>query len=157
MRRYFEVEVKAGKIYLRRKRKAISRFLNRLGKLILISNYETDWKKAYFNYREKNILEKYFYSLKNFVKGVSLRVHKEESLRGLLLILFICMIIRYQIKKELKDKKLSIEEIMIEGSKIRAAKINEEWKLAEISKKQREVLEIFHLDEADLVIKLRGI
>jgi transposase len=159
MKRFFAAEVRGGKVYLRRKRKAISRLLNRLGKLILVSNYETDWKKAFFNYREKDILEKYFCSLKNFVKGVPLRLHSEESIRGLLFILFICMIVRYQLKKEIEKKKkaLNIEEIMVEGSKIRGVKINEEWRLTEISKKQREVLDIFDLKEADLVIKLRGI
>jgi len=60
---------------------------------------------------------------------------------------------------ELLDKK-SIEEILMELGKLRAVKVGGKWRLTEISKKQRTILEKMKIGipiEANLVIKKGGV
>ena len=52
--------------------------------------------------------------------------------------------------------KSSIEEILMELSKLRAVKVGGKWKLTEVSKKQRMILEKMEISvpvEANMVIK----
>ena len=60
---------------------------------------------------------------------------------------------------ELLDKS-SIEEIIMELAKIRAVKVGGKWRLTEISKKQRTILEKMDVSipvEANMVIKKGGV
>ena len=55
---------------------------------------------------------------------------------------------------------LSIEEILMELAKIRAVKVGGKWRLTEISKKQRMILEKMEIGvpvEPDMVIKKAGV
>ena len=57
-------------------------------------------------------------------------------------------------------EKSSIEEILMELAKIRAVKVGGRWRLTEISKKQRTILEKMEIGvpvEADMVIKKAGV
>ncbi len=57
------------------------------------------------------------------------------------------------------DKK-SIEEILMELAELRAVKVGGKWKLTDISKKQRIILEKIKIEipiEASLVIKKAGV
>jgi hypothetical protein len=59
---------------------------------------------------------------------------------------------------ELLDKK-SNEDILMELAKLRAVKVGGKWRLTEISKKQRTILEKMKIGipiEANLVIKKSG-
>jgi len=59
----------------------------------------------------------------------------------------------------LLDKK-SIEEILMELAELRAVKVGGKWKLTDISKKQRIILEKIKIEipiEASLVIKKAGV
>ena len=93
-----------------------------------------------------------------------LRVHKIETLQGLLFIFFVSLIMRAILLRkareaELLDKK-SIEEILLELGKLRAVKVGGKWRLTEISKKQRTILEKMKIGipvEANLVIKRAGV
>ena len=60
---------------------------------------------------------------------------------------------------QLLDKK-SLEEILMELGKLRAVKVGGKWRLTEISKKQRTILEKMKIGipiEANLVIKNGGV
>ena len=115
-------------------------------------------------YRERDEVEKKFDDLKNELEAMPLRVHKIETLQGLLFIFFISLILRAILLRrakaaELLDKK-SIEEILMELAKLRAVKVGGKWKLTEISKKQRTILEKMKIGipvEANLVIKRCGV
>ena len=115
-------------------------------------------------YRERDEVEKKFDDLKNELEAMPLRVHKIETLQGLLFIFFISLILRAILLRrskaaELLDKK-SIEVILMELAKLRAVKVGGKWKLTEISKKQRTILEKMKIGipvEANLVIKRCGV
>jgi hypothetical protein len=57
-------------------------------------------------------------------------------------------------------EKSSIEEIIMEMAKVRAVKVGGLWRLTEISKKQRTILEKMEISvpvEANMVIKRGGV
>ena len=90
--------------------------------------------------------------------------------RYLLILLLDCilkmrlMIMRAILLRKAKDSELldkkSIEEILLELAKLRAVKVGGKWRLTEISKKQRTILEKMKIGipvEANLVIKRAGV
>jgi transposase len=162
--RYFEYTVDGETIHLRRRINAISQAVNRFGKVILLSATKRRWDEVLSLYRERDEVEKKFDDLKNELEAMPLRVQKIETLQGLLFIFFISLILRAILLRrareaELLDKK-SIEEILMELAKLRAVKVGGKWKLTEISKKQRMIMEMMNIEipvDASLVIKKCGV
>ena len=79
-------------------------------------------------------------------------------------IFFISLILRAILLRKAREaellEKISIEEIIVELSKLRAVNVGNKWKLTEISKKQRTILEKMNVAipvEANLVIKRGGV
>ena len=104
-----------------------------------------------------------FDDLKNELEVMPLRVQKVETLQGLLFIFFISLILRAILLRRAREAKLldksSIEEILMELSKLRAVKVGGKWRLTEVSKKQRRILEKMEISvpvEANMVIKKGG-
>jgi len=109
-------------------------------------------------------VEKKFDDLKNELEAMPLRVHKIETLQGLLFVFFVSLVIRAILLQKAREAKLldkkSVEEIMMELAKIRAVKIGGKWRLTEITKKQRTILEKMKIPipvDANLVIKKGGV
>ena len=148
------------KITLGRRVNAISQATNRFGKTILLSSVKMDGGEVLSMYRERDEVEKKFDELKNELEAMPLRVHKIETLQGLLFIFFISLILRAMLLRrareaELLDRK-SIEDILMELSKLRAVKVGGKWRLTVVSKKQKKIFEKMGIGvpvEANLVIK----
>ncbi len=89
-------------------------------------------------YRERDEVEKKFDDLKNELEVMPLRVQKIETLQGLFFIFFISLILRAILLRKARDAELldknSIEEILMELTKLRAVKVGGKWRLTEISK-----------------------
>jgi transposase len=143
---------------------AISQAVNRFGKtIILLSSSKRSWDEVLSLYRERDEVEKKFDDLKNELEVMPLRVQKVETLQGLLFIFFISLILRAILLRRAKEAKLldksSIEEVLMELSKLRAVKVGGKWRLTEVSKKQRMILEKMEISvpvEANMVIKKGG-
>ena len=142
---------------------AISQAVNRFGKTILLSSSRRNWDEVLSLYRERDEVEKKFDDLKNELEVMPLRVQKVETLQGLLFIFFISLILRAILLRRAREAKLldksSIEEILMELSKLRAVKVGGKWRLTEVSKKQRMILEKMEIRvpvEANMVIKKGG-
>ena len=162
--RYFECSVEGKTVHLRRRINAISQAVNRFGKTILLSATKRKWDEVLSLYRERDEVEKRFDDLKNELEVMPLRVQKIETLRGLLFIFFVSLILRAILLRKARDAELlgkrSIEEIIMELTKLRVVKVGNKWKLTEISKKQRTILEKMKIGipvEANLVIKKAGV
>ncbi|MGV8116235.1 MAG: hypothetical protein AB2L06_05945 [Methanothrix soehngenii] len=143
---------------------AISQAVNRFGKTILLSSSRRNWDEVLSLYRERDEVEKKFDDLKNELEVMPLRVQKVETLQGLLFIFFISLILRAILLRRAREAKLldksSIEEILMELSKLRAVKVGGKWRLTEVSKKQRMILEKMEISvpvEANMVIKKGGV
>ncbi len=130
---------------MERKPKAITQAVNKMGKMILISSADKAWDEVLSLYRERDAIEKIFNELKNELDMMPLRVRKNETLKGLTLIYFVSMILRSLLLQRVRKAKLlekdSIEGILLDMSKIRAVRIGNQWKLTEITKKQRTYFE----------------
>ena len=132
-------------IHLRRRSNAISQAVNRFGKVILLSSTKRRWEEVLSLYRQRDAVEKEFDNLKNDLDVMPLRVSKLSTLRGLLFIFFISLVIRSLLLQKARNAELlgknSIEDILLDLAKLRAVKIGGVWKLTEITKKERIVLE----------------
>jgi len=162
--RYFEYTLEGKTIHLSRRVNAISQAVNRFGKTILLSSSKRSWDEVLSLYRERDEVEKKFDDLKNELEVMTLRVQKVETLQGLLFIFFISLILRAILLRRAREAKLldksSIEEILMELSKLRAVKVGGKWRLTEVSKKQRMILEKMEISvpvEANMVIKKGGV
>jgi transposase len=143
--RYFDWWTEDGVIHLKRKSNAISQAVNRFGKVILLSSTKRSWEEVLSLYRNRDVIEKEFDNLKNELEVMPLRVSKLSTLKGLLFIFFISLVIRSLLLQKARNAGLlgknSIDDILLDLAKLRAVKIGSAWKLTEITKKERIVLE----------------
>lgn len=152
-RNFFEWTLNDGILSCKRKPKAIKRRTNQFGKMILISSTQITWDKALLYYRQKDAIEKHYYSLKNFVEGAPLRVRKDKTLMGLMFVMFLTLIVRAAFLQRLantKAKNTYLPDALLELSKIRAVKIGKNWKLTETTKRQRLVIDALKIQEPKL-------
>jgi transposase len=91
---YFECSVEEHIIHLARRPKAIAQAANRFGKMILISSSKRSWDDALSIYWERDMVEKLNDELKNDLDLLPLRVHKNETLAGLIFVGFVAMVVR---------------------------------------------------------------
>jgi hypothetical protein len=113
-------------------------------------------KRPFFFRPQKEAGMKYFLFIGNGMKSrrssktenelevMPLRVHKVETLQGLLFIFFISLILRAILLQKARDAKLldksSIEEFLMELAKLRAVKVGGKWRLTDITKKTEDDL-----------------
>ncbi|MGC8663525.1 MAG: transposase, partial [Thermoplasmata archaeon] len=143
---------------IKRKRNAISQYLNRKWKMILITNTEMDWLTVLDLYRSKDRIEKSFKIMKDDLMGLPLRIHDRHGLSGYISMLFFSLILELSMMKEMRKSKLvekySIKDIFMELSKIRMIELtNGDRIITEIPKKVREILEGLNVKIDDIVIK----
>lgn len=163
-RNYFECSVDEGVMHLARRPKAIAQAANRFGKMILISSSQRSWDDALSIYRERDVVEKLYDELKNDLDLLPLRVHKNETLAGLVFVYFVAMVVRSLLLQRARAAKLlekaSLEDIVLELTKLRVVQIGSSLKLSEVTKKQRTILEKMGIAvpvKLDLVIKSNGV
>jgi len=159
--KFFEFSVVDGVLHLSRKIKAISQALNRFGKMILLSSTRLSWDEVLMLYRERDVIEKEFRTLKNDLSVMPMRMRTVESIHGLLFVLFVSLILRFLLLQRCREngllEKRSIDDILLEMRKLRAVYIGEEWHLTEVTKKQREIFKKLGLNvPIDIVIKRAG-
>jgi transposase len=121
-------------------RNPVDQFKRTAGNFERYFEYTLEGKTIHLSlYRERDEVEKKFDDLKNELEVMPLRVQKVETLQGLLFIFFISLILRAILLRRAREAKLldksSIEEILMELSKLRAVKVGGKWRLTEVSKK----------------------
>ena len=151
-KKHFKISIVDKKVNLQKDYSQIEKYLKYIGRIVLLSKDNKDTKQVIEHYREKDLIEKDFYSLKNYAQGIPLRVQTEETLNGILFINFISVVVRRKILNTLKPlredkffKKLSVQEIFIELSKLRKVSFEKEKYLTEITKTQRKILQAFKI------------
>ncbi len=123
-----------------------------LGIMILITNSH-DLKKTDILslYRNKDIIEKVFFSFKHDINGRRSRVHSLMNMRGSIFINFLSLILISHIDTVMKDKKLYKKMSKIEIYKMMdRLKFYElatgDLMLGELSKKQKDIFSAFQID-----------
>lgn len=139
-------------ITLKRKRNALSFRMNRMGKMILITNRNDITPKAMLDqYRNKDRVEKVYDTLKNSINEDRLRTHGATTMHGKMFVTFLSLIIQTEITNQLYSlplsKTYSVPELFMELRKIRlfSRSLNKPSFLSEISKKQRSIFSAFEV------------
>ena len=128
-----------------RKKTEIEKAINRMGKMILITN-RTDLNKEQVLslYKKRNEVERLFDILKNEMDGNRIRNHSNETMEGKLFVLFVTLAVYASLDRVMKEKELyktvTLHELIYELKKIKVIETSDNYKfLTEISKKQREI------------------
>ena len=133
------------------KEKAVAQRLNRMGFTIMFYSGEYSWNEVWGWYHERDIVEKVFLFAKNYLETVPFNAQKTEVAKGLILVGFIALILRFKLLRMMKDtdlnKHYSIPKLLLELSKIKRIKLKDgQYIISEISKKQREIIKALKID-----------
>lgn len=115
-----------------------------------------------YYYREKDVDEKMFYQLKDYMEARRLHTQTQKTTDGKLFVLFIALIIRSSLYQKLKEYKiihhltLCVEKCIrkLENIQVVTRKNHAPRLVKELTKQQRELLEIFDLNIDKLMEEL---
>jgi len=146
----FEIIERDGKFWIKRKEKAIEAQLEKMGTMILLSNKRLEGKEVLRLYRRKDVVEKFFDSMKHDLERKRLRIHTQETFEGRLFLDFLALIIYSKIssvmRKEGINKDFTVQELMYELKKIKLIRLGmKKMIVTEVSKKQRELFQSFKI------------
>ena len=145
--------------YIGRNYEQIDKRIDELGFFMIMStDFEKSSKEILEIYRKKDVIEKCFDRLKNELDTKRLRVHTAAKQDAKLFIIFLAIILTSYISVCLKEyidnskSPVTLEKILKELRKIKALKTkNGITLLNPITKKQRDILEVFGINETDIL------
>ena len=115
--------------------------IKKKGIMILIARYKIEKKEIVPLYYLRQKVEKLFNFSKEDLKMIPLRVHKEETLRGYLFLLFITLIVFVLLKQEI-GKEYTVEEILMVMRNLKCKVYKDkDIIIQELTKQQKEILE----------------
>lgn len=126
--------------------------LKKKGIMILVSSTELTGYDAISFYYSRNTAEQLFRFSKDDLKLLPLRTHKEESMRGYLLLSFMTLSAFLLLRKRL-EKKATVEEALLILRNLKVRVFKDEMIIPELTKKQRLLFEKFDI----IVPKVLGI
>jgi transposase len=137
--------VEGNRLAVTLKPKAVAQHVNKMGFTVILHDGERSWDEALVLYREKDIIEKAFRTLKHDLEAMPMNVRSTEAMKGFVFVTFVALIIRFRLLKMLKDadlvRKWSVDKLLLELEKIKKIEMdNGELLTTEVSKKQRELL-----------------
>ena len=139
-----EVTEENGKNKVQRKRNAITAKENSCGRFALLTTSNLPWKDLMIQYRQRNEVEYDFSQLQSDlfmgIKGRS----AQNSAEGGLLVNFLSLRLRLSLLDAMKTSGLVdqmwIPKLMLTMRKLRITMVGGEWRLNEVTKKQREII-----------------
>lgn len=139
-----EVSESEGRYKFERKRNAITAKENSCGRFAILTTSDKNWKELLIQYRQRNDVEYDFSQLQSDlfvgIKGRSAQMSAE----GGLLINFLSLRLRLTLLKYMKQSKITdnmwIPKVLKLMKKLRITLVGDEWRLNEVTKKQRELL-----------------
>ncbi|MEA2054706.1 MAG: transposase [Candidatus Thermoplasmatota archaeon] len=126
--------------------------LKKKGIMILLSSIDLPEENTIPFYYSRQIAEQLFKFSKDDLNLLPLRTHKEESMRGYLLLVFITLSVFLLLQKNL-EKKITVEEALLLLRNLKVKVFEDEMLIPEITKEQRLLFEKFDI----IVPKVLGI
>ncbi|MFN3480864.1 MAG: transposase [Thermodesulfovibrionales bacterium] len=126
--------------------------LMKRGIMILVSSFKIEKGDLMPLYYMRQTVERLFGFSKDDLKLIPLRVHKEETLRGYLLLIFIALTVLLLLKKEI-GKGHTTEEILMTMRNLKCKVYDDEILIQELTKQQKEIINKLNI----LVPKSMGI
>ena len=139
-----EVTEDSGENNIQRKRNAITAKENGCGRFVVLTTSSLPWKDLMIQYRLRNEVEYDFSQLQSDlfvgIRGKSV----QKSAEGGLLVNFLSLRLRLTLLNRMKKSGITDEmwvpKLMKVMRKLRITRVGEEWRLNEVTKKQREIL-----------------
>lgn len=140
-----EVCEAGGAVSVKRRRNAIAARENACGRFVLVTTSKLGWVDLFEHYRRWNDIE-YDYSelqsdLFHGLKGKQV----QESANGGLIVSFLSVRLRTELVMRLRNSELShkmwVPDVMNVLKKLKMSKVGRSWRLNEVTKGQRELLE----------------
>ncbi len=143
---YLRWSVKWGRLHVSVRDKAVSQRVNRMGFMVLVYNGDYGWDEVLGMYKERELVEKMFRSLKDDISGIPLRVQKSLVVKGMIFVNFLALILRFRLLRMLKSSGLmgeySIPKLILELSKVKRVVLADgERVTTEVTRRQREIVE----------------
>ena len=110
------------------------------GIMILISSFKVDKDEVVPYYYMRQSVEALFGFSKDDLRLIPLRIHKEETLRGYLLLMFIALIVFLRLKEEI-GRKYTVEEILLTMKNLKCKVYQDEIIVQELTRQQKEIVE----------------
>jgi transposase len=128
--------------------------LSTKGTFVLASNRLMHPQEAYRLYRGKDVIEKVFHQYKGNFGLDRFNVRSDEKVENKLLIAFIATVISVEIRHVIEDSgsKLTYDDVLKELRKIKVAKIENRTYIQTLTKKQRDLLDLFGVKLPDDII-----
>ncbi|WP_297213166.1 transposase [Thermodesulfovibrio sp.] len=114
------------------------------GIMILISSFPIDTKEVVSCYYLRQRAEMLFGFFKDDLKLIPLRVHKEETLRGYLFLIFIVLTVFVRLKGAI-GRDYTVEEILFVMRNLKCKVYENEIIVQELTKQQREILDTLNI------------
>jgi len=150
--KFYEIENKSNKYFLKRNQKKIDAQIQRFGTYILITNEENLSKVKILDlYKRKENVEKVFDTMKNDMDRDRLHVQSAERAEGSIFIIFISLIITSHIEKTLRASKqlkdYTKNKIFYELKKLKVTRFANGLNIVnELSKKVKNIFKVFGID-----------
>ena len=126
--------------------------LKKKGIMILVSSIDIKEDEVVPLFYTRQMIEQLFKFAKDDLKLLPLRTHKEESMRGYLLLMFTTLCAFLFLRKKLENK-VTVEEALLLLRNLKAKVFENEMLIPEMTKKQRLLFERFDI----IVPKVLGI
>lgn len=135
------------------KKRKIEEYKNeskKFGKIAILSNRDTDGETIYLMWKDRENIEVAFDALKNELENDKTYLENDDAVRGYFFISFISLYLHYKILNLLRKAKLvdkvSVNEVLLELSKVYEIHIGEKRKLSEIPDKVMKLAESLELN-----------
>lgn len=137
------------KLVIERKRNALSFASNREGMFVMFSRGIDDWDAMMSCYDCRTFVEQAFGALKNELGGDRWRTVDPVSARGRLFIKFVSLILWCEASRLLRSSKnnMAVTAALQSLDNLMAIGVGDEWRLTEVTKKNRRHLMAFGLPE----------
>ncbi|MGC8558637.1 MAG: transposase, partial [Nitrososphaeria archaeon] len=136
------------KDYLSR-HKTISRLRERMGTISVITNLNETAEKTFGLLKSRADIEQSYDTFKNTIHADRTYMRDDYQLQGWTFVNFIALILHYRIYGMLKQrdllKRYSPEDVIEHLERISMLKIGYEWKLSEVPKKSREIVDALEI------------
>jgi len=124
--------------------------MQKFGRIALLSNLERDGETIYLMWKERENIEVAFDALKNELENDKTYLNDDDALRGYFFISFLSLYLYYKILNRLKtagiNNNTSVNEVLLELSKVYEVHIGEKRKLTEIPEKAEPLAKTLKID-----------
>jgi len=134
----------------KRKKGSYQMVSKKFGKIAILSNLDMDGEEIYLMYKDRGDIEVAFDALKNELENDKTYLNDDDAIRGYFFISFLSLYLYYRILNLLRKNdlvsKVSVNEVLLEFSKVYEIHIGKKKKLSEIPDKVMKLAKSLGLD-----------